>query len=210
MKYLLAWLSIKISSLWPTSHNLSRMRKYNAIQLGTEQLKAICAAIKSKAPCNLLVFGLGNDSAFWSILNKGGVTIFLEDDHTWFREITKRFKNIKAFPVHYDTQRKDWKTYLNDTSLLKMTLPDAVEKEKWDVILVDAPAGYTDETPGRMSSIFLSSKLIRHAGDIFVHDCEREVEDAFCNTFLKSENLKMEIQAQFGLLRHYHMTNRSI
>lgn len=209
MKYILAWLSIKRTLLWPSLYNLSVMREYSDIQLSAEQLKAICDAIKSKAPCRLLVFGLGNDSVFWSSLNKGGVTVFLEDDKDWFQEITKRSNGIKAFLVHYNTQRKEWKKFLEDTSLFHMTLPDAIEKEAWDVILVDAPAGYGDETPGRMNSIFLSSKLIKKSGDIFVHDCEREVEDAYCNKFLEKENLKMEISAPIGLLRHYHITKRS-
>jgi len=156
----------------------------------------------------LLVFGLGNDSFFWSSLNRKGITVFLEDDTEWFQKIIKKSKNIKAFLVSYNTQRKDWKTMLENKSLLEMTLPNDVEKEAWDVILVDAPAGWNDESPGRMKSIFLSSKLIKNSGDIFVHDCDREVEDIYCDKFLQKENLKAEIKAPIGLLRHYHIMNR--
>jgi hypothetical protein len=185
------------------------MRKLNEIQLSTEQLKVICATIKRKAPCKLLVFGLGNDSVFWSSFNRGGVTVFLEDNKDWFQEIIKSSKDIKAFLINYDTKRKDWKTFLEDTSLLNMTLPNDVEKEEWDVILVDAPVGRYDQTPGRMKSIFLSSRLVKNSGDIFVHDCNREVEDIYCNKFLGKENLKMEVRAPIGFLRHYHISNRS-
>ena len=52
-----------------------------------------------------------------------------------------------------------------------------------------------DQSPGRMKSIFHSSKLIKDSGDIFVHDCNREVEDIYCNRFLGKENLKLEIEA---------------
>jgi glucuronoxylan 4-O-methyltransferase len=90
-----------------------------------------------------------------------------------------------------------------------MTLPDNVEKEKWDIIVVDGPDGQSDQATGRMKSIFLSSRLIMNSGDIFVHDCNREVEDIYCNNFLKKENLQIEIKGSFGLLRHYHITNRS-
>lgn len=184
------------------------MRKLNEIQLSTIQLKVICATIKRKTPCKLLVFGLGNDSFFWSSLNRNGITVFLEDDTEWFQKIIKKSKNIKAFLVSYNTQRKDWKTMLENKSLLEMTLPNDLGKEAWDVILVDAPAGWNDESPGRMKSIFLSSKLIRNSGDIFVHDCDREVEDIYCDKFLQKENLRLEIKAPIGFLRHYHIMNR--
>ena len=93
--------------------------------------------------------------------------------------------------------------------LLEMTLPNYVEKEKWDIILVDGPHGYGDETPGRMKSIYLASRLVNNSGDILVHDCHREVEDIFSNKFINKENLKMEIKSPAGFLRHYHITNPS-
>jgi len=207
-KQILAKTSIKLSGFWPSDFSISFMRRYNKIQLSAEQLLAVSEAVKRKAPCKLLVFGLGNDSAFWAYLNRDGVTVFLEDNRNWFEEITGKSKKIKAFLIDYNTKRKDWRTYLNNPSLLSMPLPDDVEKEQWDVILVDAPAAYQDENSGRMKSIFLSSKLIGNSGDIFVHDCDREVEDVYCNKFLKKENFKKEIKAKAGLLRHYQITNR--
>ncbi|ESP62469.1 hypothetical protein SMITH_629 [Smithella sp. ME-1] len=186
------------------------MRKLNGIQLSTMQLKVICATIKRKTPCRLLVFGLGNDSSFWASLNRNGTTVFLEDNKDWFKKITEKLENIKTFLVSYDTQRKDWKAMLENKSLLEMTLPDDVENDAWDIILIDAPVGWNDESPGRMKSIFLSSKLIRNSGDIFVHDCDREVEEVYCDKFLQKENLKAEIKAPIGLLRHYHIMNRPV
>jgi len=186
------------------------MRKLNGVQLSTMQLKVICATIKRKIPKKLLVFGLGNDSFFWTNLNRKGVTVFLEDNKEWFKNVMKKSENIKAYLVSYNTQRKDWEIMLEDKSLLEMTLPNDVEKEAWDVILVDAPAGWNDESPGRMKSIFLSSKLIRISGDIFVHDCDREVEEIYCDKFLQKENLRMEIKAPIGFLRHYHIMNRFV
>ena len=209
IKYLFARLSIELACLWPTYFQIAVMRKLNGIQLSPEQLKVISTTIRSKAPCKLLVFGLGNDSVFWSRLNRGGITIFLEDSQDWLQRFTNRSPEITAFLVNYNTQRKDWKMLLEHPSLLDMTLCDDVEQEEWDVILVDAPAGWNDQTLGRMKSIFLSSRLIKTSGDVFVHDCDREVEDIYCNHFLKEENLKMEIEAPVGFLRQYHITNRS-
>jgi glucuronoxylan 4-O-methyltransferase len=184
------------------------MRKLNRILLSTQQLKVISETIKKKAPCRLLVFGLGNDSLFWSNINRGGVTIFIEDDKDWFRKITDKSKGIKACLINYGTKRTDWKKYLEDTSLLDTTLPGDIEQEKWDVILVDGPSGWNDETPGRMKSIFLSSRLIKIPGDIFVHDSEREIEDIYSNKFLGKENLQMEYGAQNGFLRHYRFKKK--
>jgi len=189
----------------PTDFHIALMRQMNNILLSTGQLKIISETIRRRTPCRILIFGLGHDSLFWSSLNRGGVTVFIEDNKDWFEKITRISSAMKAFLVHYDTQKKDWKTFLENTSLLNMTLPDEIEKEKWDVILIDGPSGWKDHEPGRMKSIFLASRLIRKPGDVFVHDCDREVEDAFCNKFLGKDNLKMESRAPKGILRHYHI-----
>ncbi len=202
------YLSIELARIWPSDANISEMRKLNQIQLSLEELQEIINTVKSTANCRLLVFGLGNDSLFWSRLNRSGMTIFLEDDKNWLEKITKRSKRIKAFPVTYNTRREDWRSLRESPSLLDMDLPDEVEKDKWDVILVDGPAGWKDFHPGRMKSIYLSARLIRDSGHVFVHDCEREVENVYSNRFLKHENLKTEIKGPYGLLRHYKMEKR--
>ena len=204
-KHLFARPSVELARLWPSFFNISVMRRLNKIQLSPEQLKVIYTTIKTKAPCKFLVFGLGNDSVFWSRLNRDGITIFLEDNEDWFQKMTKRSKDITAYLVNYNTRRKDWKMLIENPSLLNMTLSNDIENEEWDVILVDAPAGWNSQKPGRMKSIFLSSRLIKNSGDIFVHDCNRKVEDIYCNIFLKKENLKTEIKAPLGYLRHYHI-----
>jgi IRX15/IRX15L/GXM len=199
-------LRIELTRICPSDSNISKMRELNEIQLSSEQLQVIIKAVKSTPSCRLLVFGLGNDSMFWSKLNRGGLTVFLEDNKDWLEKITRRSKRITAFLVHYNTQRKDWKKLLESPSLLNMSLPNEVKREKWDVILVDGPEGWKDFHPGRMKSIYLSSRLIKDPGHIFVHDCDREIEDAYCNHFLKKKNMKMEIAGLRGVLRHYKMT----
>ncbi len=209
IKHLFAWWSIELAILWPIHFTISVMRKVNGIQLTAAHLSAIAVCVKDKAPSKLLVFGLGNDSLFWLRLNRGGVTLFLEENGNWFHQMMKKSKEVTAFLVKYNTQISDWRMLLEHQSLLKMTLPNEVVKEKWDIIIIDAPEGWNDQTTGRMKSIYQSSRLIKKSGDIFVHDCNREVEDVYCNKFLKKENLKIEIKAPVGFLRHYHMTNRS-
>jgi hypothetical protein len=209
IKHFFTLPSIEFASRWPSYLFISAMRILNKIQLSTAQLKAISIIVKEKASCRLLIFGVGNDSVFWSKINKDGVTIFFENNNNWYQSINTMAKGLTVFLIDYNTKRSDWKMFLDSPSLLDMTLPSNVETEKWDVILVDGPNGQNDQSTGRMKSIFLSSRLIKDSGDIFVHDCNREVEDIYCNRFLKKENLKIEIKAPVGCLRHYHITNRS-
>lgn len=200
-------LSIDLAIIWPSRFYIWMMRRYNRIQLSIQQLQLILLTIKKRRPCKLFVFGLGNDSLLWSKLNQGGKTVFLEDNKVWLDKVTKKLKRIEAFHVDYNTRREDWKKFLESPSLLEMTLPNNLEKKEWDVVLVDAPAGKDDNSPGRMKSIFLSSRLINNSGDVFVHDCNREIEDIYSNHFLKKENLRSEIKASVGILRHYNIIN---
>lgn len=209
LRHFFALPSVQLASRWPSYISISAMRILNKIQLSTDQLKAVSIIVKEKAPCKLLIFGVGNDSLFWSKINKDGVTYFIENNEHWYQTITGRSNDLKVLLVDYDTKRSDWKRLLDLPALLDMTLPNILEKEKWDIILVDGPDGQSDRSTGRMKSIFLSSRLIKNSGDIFVHDCDREVEDIYCDKFLKRENFKIEIKGEYGFLRHYRMTNRT-
>lgn len=151
------------------------------------------------------VFGLGNDSRFWSRINRGGNTVFIEDNKEWFEKAIRLDRKTRAYLVNYLTQRTQWQELLEHTDRLEMVLANEVEREKWDVILVDGPNGWNDMNPGRMKSIYLSSRLAANSGDVFVHDCHREVEQIYSDRFLRPENLKAEV----GLLRHHHLTNRA-
>jgi hypothetical protein len=81
--------STTLSVWWPSSAFLKLMRKHNEIQLAVEELKLITTVLQSKPARNFLVFGLGNDSLFWSQFNHHGKTVFLEDDKDWFASVTK-------------------------------------------------------------------------------------------------------------------------
>ncbi|MDD3732198.1 MAG: hypothetical protein PHU88_07485 [candidate division Zixibacteria bacterium] len=196
--------SIKLARLWPVLPLVALVRLLNGIQMSPRQLHHIMKTITGKSPCRLLVFGVGNDSIFWSLINRGGKTLFLEDNPVWFEKITGRSPGITACLVDYATRRKDWKELLETPARLEFSLPPMVGGQDWDIIVVDAPAGYDDNTPGRMKSIYMASKLVKKSGDVFVHDCNREIEDIYCNNFLGKDNLEREIKARIGNLRHYH------
>lgn len=174
-------------------------------QLNFDEYALIAEKVASRAPCNVLVFGVGNDSSLWMEVNKGGKTVFLEDNPEWLAAAKKRLPSMKSYLVTYGTKRIDWKRLLTcpQRKCLEMTLPPEVSQVRWDVIFVDAPFGGTDNSPGRMKSIYASSKLaFKHKKvDVFVHDCNRIVENIYCNSFLLPKNLKKSIR----LLRHYYI-----
>ena len=179
------------------------MRRLTGTQVTVEQMTAIRDVVISKRGCKLLIFGVGNDSLFWMNSNKGGRTVFIEDDEFWLRKTKKRIKGIEAYLVDYDSKIEDWKDMIDSPERLEMKFPKEVSDTVWDVVLVDAPTGWGEGTTGRMRSIYAGKKFAP-AGDVFVHDCDREVEIAYCDAILKPENFVKEIKAvDVGYLRHY-------
>jgi uncharacterized protein (TIGR01627 family) len=201
LKRLIMALSVRVCVLHASAFLLGVIRWAADIQLSVDELGLAITAIAQKRPCRLLVFGLGNDTPLWMRVNRGGTTVFIEDDEAWFRRVLARHRRAKAHLVSYRTQRAEWRGLLASTERLSMTLPDEVERARWDVILVDAPAGYEDSSPGRMMSIALARRLASDGADIFVHDCDRLVEQEYCDRLLKPENL----QAEVGIIRHYRL-----
>ncbi len=189
----------------PTSGNISVMRAVTGIQLTTEQILAVVKAVKKRDYVNFLVFGLGYDSIFWSRLNKNGKTIFLENNESWINVMSGRDPRLNILQVSYDTKLKDWREIIESPEKLEMTLSEEIIDTSWDVILVDAPEGWADETPGRMKSIYMGAKLARTGSDVFVDDCKREVEIAYSDRFLPKESFVESIDEGERSLRHYNM-----
>ena len=181
----------------------------SSFQLSQDETDAIVAAIVP--PARFLVFGLGHDSVFWANANQGGTTVFLESDPVWFKRITELHPELNAYLVEYGTARHQWRALLRSPDQLAMKLPDAVREETWDCILVDGPTGHRRQTPGRMKSIYAAASLIKPGGDIFVHDCHRQVERIYCDTFLGNANLVKQLRRKkwfnAHVLRHYRMTH---
>lgn len=94
-----------------------------------------------------------------------------------------------------------WRELLNRPEQLIMALPEVVRSHQWDVILVDAPAGWNESTPGRMQSIFMARELAAPCADVFIHDCDREVERVYCERYMPAEGFIKQV----GTLRHYRM-----
>ncbi|XP_058195575.1 glucuronoxylan 4-O-methyltransferase 3-like [Rhododendron vialii] len=175
--------------------------------------------LQRKSPCNFLVFGLGLDSLMWTALNHGGRTVFLEEDKSWIDQITKQLPSLESYHVAYNTKvteadelmevgkREDCKAVVDPREsrceLALKGFPSEVYDIDWDLIMVDAPTGYHDGAPGRMSAIYTAGLMARNREegetDVFVHDVDRVVEDRFSKAFL-CEGYLIE---QEGRIRHF-------
>lgn len=181
---------------------ISRLVKNNPRQLTFNEYNYIAKTVIAKNGCNMLVFGIGQDSKLWMRSNKRDKTFFLENSVSWLAQIKTENPSINGYLIKYNTSRKDWKELLEGPKVnLMLTLPAFMNDIVWDIIFVDGPAGYNDSTPGRMQSIYTASVLSEKSEniDVFVHDCDREVEKVYCDRFLGN----MRLVAEFDRLRHY-------
>jgi hypothetical protein len=181
-----------------------------SIQLHTNEIFTIYRAIRCHPECRLLVFGTGHDTPLWVELNPRGRTAFLEDNHDWIEHARRACPGVEVHPVTYRTVLSEWPQVQKDLAAAELELPGEVSGTPWDVILVDAPSGdlrsfwreHHREPPGRASSIQAAAHLVRPGGDIFIHDCERESEDALSRVFFQNRELVGEVRGR-ALLRHY-------
>ena len=151
-------------------------------QMEREEYEYICSFLGGK---NFLVFGTGNDTPLWRTANENGFNVFLEDQSQWINKT-----DTDVFEVKYSTYRSEHKRLLEEYKKekfknLKMSLPKIVMETNWDCIFVDAPVGKNDLSPGRMQSIFMAKILSNKNTDIFVHDCDRTVEDTYTKEMFK-------------------------
>lgn len=190
---------------------LALKRNHPGMELRLSETKAIADCLYRRGPCNFLVFGMGRDSDIWLRLNERGRTVFLEDHEEWFAKSKALNPDMEAYLIKYSTRLFQWKDILGNAERLEMQLPERVTGTAWHVILVDGPKGDPDyhekygiHPPGRMQSIYMASELAGPGGDVFVHDCDREIEAVYSDSYLGKENLQRTIKGR-SILRHYQM-----
>ncbi|CAN0897985.1 Protein IRREGULAR XYLEM 15 [Linum grandiflorum] len=198
-------------SLHPTHHSTDS-------RLSKKEFKLLSNLVKRKAPCNLLIFGLGNQHLKLSFLNSGGKTLFLEDDSnkinnfqpkinkesSWIYRVEYPIPAEKAYELlkHARESPECRPAILQNSTggscrLSLTNLPGQVNEERWDVVVVDGPSGDSPEAPGRMSAIYTAGLIARRASSsgknvtthVVVHDVHRTIEKWFSWEFLCEENL---------------------
>ncbi|KAG6469306.1 protein IRX15-LIKE-like [Zingiber officinale] len=177
-----------------------------------EDMRAVAGVIRRRAPCNLLVFGIGHETPLWRALNHGGRTVFVGESEYLVGRAEGLNPGLEAFDVAFITTVRETPELLatarrqrrgecrpvqnllySDCRLAVNDLPNQLYGVEWDVILVDGPQGNAPETPGRAASIFTAAVMARSVPgghvDVLVHDYDREVERVSSGEFLCPENL---------------------
>jgi glucuronoxylan 4-O-methyltransferase len=185
-------------SSWRPAYSV--MRRYTGIQMSVDELRTVVGVVRQRAPCNFLVFGLGKDSSLWSQANRGGRTVFIEDNPAWCAQIRRMAPPFEIHEVEYRTRVEDADVLLGTPESLRLDLGD-IATAGWDIILIDAPEGWLPNKPGRMQPIGNASSLGRACADVFVHDCDRRIERMYCDHFFGNERLVRTV----GRLRHYRL-----
>ena len=193
-------------------------------QQTADEIGVSLRVLQRRAPCNFLVFGLGFDSPMWAALNHGGRTVFLEEDASWIADVRSKHPSLESYHVAYDTVLTDADALLElrdhpacvaqpdlasaagaSCRLALRGLPPVFHELEWDLIMVDAPTGWTPQSPGRMGAIYTAGMAARARRpgdgptDVFVHDVDRPVEDAFSKAFLCEGYLAEQV----GRIRHF-------
>ncbi|KAK9934367.1 hypothetical protein M0R45_021514 [Rubus argutus] len=221
--------SLAVDDYTPTEIQLQAILHYATSQTTPQQSKGEISVsfevLKSRSPCNFLVFGLGHDSLMWASFNPRGTTLFLEEDPKWVQTVLKKAPQLRAETVNYQTQLKQADDLLSSYKsepacapseavlrgntrcrLALSNLPDEVYEKEWDLIMIDAPRGYFPEAPGRMGAIFSAAIMARRRQGsgpthVFLHDVDRKVEKAFAEKFLCRKYLVKAV----GRLWHFEI-----
>ncbi|KAL4367142.1 hypothetical protein GQ457_05G007280 [Hibiscus cannabinus] len=179
------------------------------------ELKPISDVLrKCSSPCNLLVFGLTQETLLWKALNHNGRTVFIDENRYYAAYYEELHPEIEAFDVQYTTKISETRELIasareqirnecrpvqnllfSECKLGINDLPNHVYEVDWDVILIDGPRGDGPDGAGRMQPMFTSGVLARSkkGGNpkthIFVHDYYREEEKMPGEEFLCKENM---------------------
>ncbi|CAL9129608.1 unnamed protein product [Musa textilis] len=72
-----------------------------------EDLRAVAGVLRRRAPCNLLVFGIGHETPLWRALNHGGRTVFLDENEYYVARVEGRNPGLEAYDVAYTTKVRE-------------------------------------------------------------------------------------------------------
>nr|CAD1827677.1 unnamed protein product [Ananas comosus var. bracteatus] len=131
----------------------------SARSMTERDMRAVAGVLRRRAPCNLLVFGLGPETALWRALNHGGRTVFLDENEYYIAHLERRLPGLEAYDVAYTTRVADLPDLLagarasragdcrpvqdllfSECRLALNDLPNHLYDVAWDVVLVDGPA----------------------------------------------------------------------
>ena len=183
---------------------IKNMKKQKKGLMSKKQYLRIAKKLSEISPCNLLVFGLGDDSYLWSKINNKGKTIFLEDSKDWIASVNDGTLDVEH--VVYQTSVENQKDIGFIPEKLEFSIPNRVSDLTYDFIIVDAPLGHQPprpfKGPGRMSSIYMAFKLLKKGGVVVIDDMGRPIEKQYAFYYFKEENLIDFIEKKVGIFQN--------
>ena len=183
---------------------IKNMKKQKKGLMSKKQYLRIAKKLNELSPCNLLVFGLGDDSYLWSKINNKGQTIFLEDSKEWIASVNDGTLDVEH--VVYKTSVENQKEIGFIPEKLELSIPNRVSDLTYDFIIVDAPLGHQPprpfKGPGRMSSIYMAFKLLKKGGVVVIDDMGRPIEKQYAFYYFKEENLIDFIEKKVGIFQN--------
>lgn len=183
---------------------IKNMKKQKKGLMSKKQYLRIAKRLSEISPCNLLVFGLGDDSYLWSKINNKGKTIFLEDSKDWIASVNDGTLDVEH--VVYQTSVENQKDIGFIPEKLEFSIPNRVSDLTYDFIIVDAPLGHQPprpfKGPGRMSSIYMAFKLLKKGGVVVIDDMGRPIEKQYAFHYFKEENLIDFIEKKVGIFQN--------
>ncbi|KAG0529337.1 hypothetical protein BDA96_05G090100 [Sorghum bicolor] len=190
---------------------------------------AAARVLARRAPCSLLVFGLGPGSALWAALNHGGRTLFLEADADRIasaRAARPAGIDLQAHPVAFQqeaiaTPSDDLLVALRNSSDCaaaasssppKPLTPDHLEQSPCALAPRGLPAAFYEAewdvivvdapVPGAVYTAGVAARARRPGTgetDVLVHGVDGAADESFTRAFLCEGYLKEEA----GRLRHF-------
>jgi uncharacterized protein (TIGR01627 family) len=155
----------------------------------------VTETIRKLAPANVLVFGLGGDTAFYYTANPGGACVYVEESAEWIQKVSAP-SFVTVLQYSYRTKVSEFPQLANATDaqlheqLYMKELPSHILTTPWDVVLIDAPRGYEPGLPGRAMPIYTTWHILNHIMTkesrtvfVFVHDINRRLEQDMATRF---------------------------
>lgn len=138
----------------------------------------------------MLVFGLGYDSELWYNATNNN-TFFVENNQTYI-DLNKNIPKNHIIKYDYKNITVKDSFDMSDEKLNAYNIPkELLDLAPFDIIIIDGPAGYSDNRPGRLLPIYWSKNYLSKPGSIFYVDDSRRSLEAHCiNRFLINHKIK--------------------
>jgi len=164
------------------------MEFYNSkIQIDKNVIDDVFSNLKNDT--KLLVFGLGYDSKMWYEGNNKK-TYFVENKKEYIDLNLNDIPSDNIIQYDYDTL-VETSFNLTDNDINKYELDNKLKNlAPFDIIIIDGPEGWGNETPGRLLPCYWSTLLSKKGTIIYIDDANRKLENYCINKYFSNKEMK--------------------